>query len=268
MAFVEDFIRDEVLPWYANTHTEASRTGEQNTRFRGEARSLIKEAASGDEATVVVFTGSGATGAIDTTVGLLGLRAPSPPAEPRRIAEAIPAAERPVVFIGPFEHHSNELPWRESIADVVVIGEDADGRVSLSEPEAMLERYRDRPLKAGSFSAASDVTGITTDTRAVAGLLHRHGALSFWDFAAAGPHLDIEMCDGPGRLQGRGVPPAAQVRRWSRGRRGAAGAQGTAGQEGVDGAGRRDGRLPAGTVIRRRSRPVSRGSGPAAARCR
>ena len=32
-----------------------------------------------------------------------------------------------MVFIGPYEHHSNELPWRESIADVVVIAEDQDG---------------------------------------------------------------------------------------------------------------------------------------------
>ena len=46
----------------------------------------------------------------------------------------IPAAERPVVFIGPYEHHSNELPWRESIADVVTIPEDADGHIDAEPP--------------------------------------------------------------------------------------------------------------------------------------
>jgi selenocysteine lyase/cysteine desulfurase len=78
-----------------------------------------------------------------------------------------------VVFIGPYEHHSNELPWRESIADVVTIGEDADGHIDLTELEDELIRYADRPLKIGSFSAASNVTGIGTDTRAIGALLHR-----------------------------------------------------------------------------------------------
>ena len=43
--------------------------------------------------------------------------------------------KRPVVFVGPYEHHSNELPWRESVADVVTIREDADGRVDLAHLE-------------------------------------------------------------------------------------------------------------------------------------
>jgi selenocysteine lyase/cysteine desulfurase len=102
-----------------------------------------------------------------------------------------------VVFIGPFEHHSNEVSWRETIADVVTIHEDADGRVSLEHLREELERHADRPLKIGSFSAASNVTGIVTDTEGVADLLHEHGALSFWDFAACAPYVDIEMY-GPG----------------------------------------------------------------------
>ncbi len=52
----------------------------------------------------------------------------------------------------------------------------------------------------GTVGTASNVTGIITDVDAVAMLLHRHGALSFWDYAAAGPYLDIRMnpdLDGP-----------------------------------------------------------------------
>jgi selenocysteine lyase/cysteine desulfurase len=98
-----------------------------------------------------------------------------------------------VVFIGPFEHHSNELPWRETIADVVVIPEDREGHIDAARLEAELVRFADRPLKIGSFSAASNVTGIITDTHGISDLLHRHGALSFWDFAAAAPYVEIEM---------------------------------------------------------------------------
>ena len=83
-----------------------------------------------------------------------------------------------MVFVGPYEHHSNELPWRESIADVVVIDEDTDGHIDLARLEEQLVRHADRPLRIGSFSAASNVTGILTDTDRIARLLHAHGALS------------------------------------------------------------------------------------------
>ena len=98
-----------------------------------------------------------------------------------------------MVFVGPYEHHSNELPWRESIAEVVVIGEDADGHIDLADLDRQLTRYAQRPLLIGSFSAASNVTGILTGTDAIAALLHAHGALSFWDYAAAGPYVPIRV---------------------------------------------------------------------------
>jgi selenocysteine lyase/cysteine desulfurase len=190
LGFLEDFIRAEVLPRYANTHTESSGTGLQTTRLREDARAIVREAVGGDDETVVIFCGSGSTGAINKLVGILGLRAPDERYWP---ADARPAVERPVVFIGPYEHHSNELPWRESIADVVVIPEDADGHVDLRRLEQELVANADRPLRIGSFSAASNVTGIVTNAAAVSALLHRHGALSFWDFAAAAPYVRIEM---------------------------------------------------------------------------
>lgn len=193
LSFVEDFIRDEVLPRYANTHTESSGTGLQTTKLREDARSIINEAVGGDDDTVVIFAGSGCTGAVDKLIGVLGLRIPAILEERYRLGAAIPASERPVVFIGPFEHHSNELPWRESIADVVVIPEDQDGHVDTAILTRELIRHRERPLKIGSFSAASNVTGIVTDTHRISTLLHTHGALSFWDFAAAAPYVDIEM---------------------------------------------------------------------------
>ncbi len=193
LTFIEDFIRDEVLPAYANTHTESSGTGLQTTRLREDARRIIHDAVHGDDDTVVVFAGSGCTGAIDKLVGVLGLRIPSALEDRWHLAQHVPADQRPVVFIGPYEHHSNEIPWRETIADVVTIREDADGLIDAGDLRARLEEYADRPLRIGSFSAASNVTGIVSDTHGISALLHRHGALAFWDFAAAGPYVDIEM---------------------------------------------------------------------------
>ena len=198
--FIEDFIRLDVLPRYANTHTESSGTGLQTTRLREDARAIIRSSIGAGDDVAVIFCGSGATGAVDKLVHLLGLRIPADLDDRYHLTDAIPAAERPVVFIGPYEHHSNDLPWRESIADVVLIGEDANGHVDLDHLRAELESHADRPLRIGSFSAASNVTGIRTDTAAVASLLHEHGALSFWDFAAAAPYVPIDMggpADGP-----------------------------------------------------------------------
>ena len=192
--FIEGYIRDAVLPLYANTHTESSGTGLQTTRFREDARAIIRDALGGTEGEhVVIFCGSGSTAAINKLVDVLGLRIPADLDDRYGFRASIPVAERPIVFIGPYEHHSNELPWRESIADLVTIPEDADGRIDLAALERELTTHASRPLKIGSFSAASNVTGILSDTRAISVLLHRFGALSFWDFGAAAPYVDIEL---------------------------------------------------------------------------
>ena len=193
LSFIEDYLREVVLPHYANTHTESSGTGLQTSRFREEARRIIKDAVGGDDSTAVIFAGSGCTGAIAKVIGILGLRVPAGLDAAYGLTAHIPPEERPVVFIGPFEHHSNDLPWRESVADVVTVPEDADGHIDHAALTSALLRFADRPLKIGSFSAASNVTGIVSDTHAITRLLHAHGALAFWDFAAAAPYVDIEM---------------------------------------------------------------------------
>ena len=173
LTFIEDFIRDEVLPRYANTHTESSGTGLQTTRLREDARRIIRDAVGGDDETVVIFCGSGSTAAIDKLIGILNLRIPADLDDRYGLSAQIPATERPVVFIGPFEHHSNELPWRESICDVV---DDPRGRRRPHRrrpcSRQQLVEHADRPLRIGAFSAASNVTGIVSDTHRIADLLH------------------------------------------------------------------------------------------------
>ncbi len=194
LGFIEDYIRERVLPLYANTHTETSGTGYQTTHFREEARDTIRRCvgATLDEH-AVIFAGSGATGAIDRLVAILGLRVPAALDDRYDIVASLPEADRPVIFVGPFEHHSNEVLWRETIAQVVEINEDADGHIDLDDLERRLVGYADRPLRIGSFSAASNVTGIISDTSAISSLLHKHGALAFWDFAASAPYVGIDM---------------------------------------------------------------------------
>ena len=193
LGFIEDFIRDEVLPFYANTHTETSGTGHQTTRYREDARSIILKAVNGDERDAVLFCGSGATGTVDRLINILNLRLPNELDEEYGFADQIPPEMRPVIFIGPYEHHSNEVLWRETIADVIVVEEDEAGLVDLDILQTRLLEFADRPLKIGSFSAASNVTGIITNTDTVTTMLHEHGAIACWDFAAAAPYVPIDM---------------------------------------------------------------------------
>lgn len=193
LEFIEDYIHSAVLPAYANTHTETSYTGAATTALREQARELIRRAVNGGDQDKVVFCGSGATAAINKLLDVMNLRLPAELDARYNLASAIPADQRPVVFIGPYEHHANELPWRESLCDVVVIPIDADGCIDKVELARQLTLHAGRSLKIGSFSAASNVTGILSDVPGVTRLLREHGALAFWDYAAAGPYVQIDM---------------------------------------------------------------------------
>ena len=193
LTFIEDYLREHVLPWYANTHTEASGTGRATTRLREQARATIRAAVGGAEDYAVVFTGSGSTGAIDKFLRILGFCLPSELDRQLGLRASLRPEQRPVVFVGPYEHHSNELLWRESIAEVIRIPEDAHGQIDAAALEYELTRHADRPMRIGSFSAASNVTGLISDVPGISALLHRHGALACWDYAAAGAHLAINV---------------------------------------------------------------------------
>ncbi|MES0824407.1 aminotransferase class V-fold PLP-dependent enzyme [Ruegeria sp. SCP11] len=174
---VEDFVAEQVLPFYANSHTEASYCGSYMTRLRGEARAEIARIVGARGEDAVIFTGSGATAGLNRLVSLLG----------------VDAADRPVVLIGPYEHHSNILPWRESKARVIEIPEAPEGGVDLVVLERMLVDHAASDLIIGSFSAASNVTGIITDPDPIARLLKAHRAVSVWDYAGGGPYLPMDM---------------------------------------------------------------------------
>jgi selenocysteine lyase/cysteine desulfurase len=205
---VEDWVR-RLRPFYANTHTEISTTGRMMTGLRESARRLIHEAVGAAADDEVLFVGSGATAAVNKLVGLLGLRISEPLDRAHGLSQAIPPEDRPVVFVGPYEHHSNELPWLESIADVIEIGLDENGGIDLEDLRRRLAQHAGRRLRIGTFSAASNVTGVLSDVPAIARVLHRAGALAFFDYAAAAPYVPIDMhpADPDGRIDALFLSP-------------------------------------------------------------
>ncbi|WP_417724318.1 aminotransferase class V-fold PLP-dependent enzyme [Salipiger sp.] len=184
LAQVEDFIRDEVLPYYANSHTQASYCGAFSTRLREAARAEIARLTGAGEGTTVIFAGSGSTAGINRVLGLVD------------IAGTLARGARAVVLVGPYEHHSNLLPWRESGAEVVEIPEADAGGPDMAALERALEAARGAELIVGTFSAASNVTGILTDADAVTRLLKRHGAMAIWDYGCGAPYVAMDMRSG------------------------------------------------------------------------
>ena len=189
---------------YANAHTEDSTTGRAATHLLHEAERAIKRHVGAGETGKVICCGSGSTAAIHKLQEILGLAVP--PATLRRLgaelvgdehADAFASGLRargPVVFVGPYEHHSNEVTWREGLGTVVEVALDCDGQVCLDDLAAHLAdpRWEGRE-KIGSFSAASNVTGVVAPVHEIARVLHRHGALALFDYAAAGPYVEIDM---------------------------------------------------------------------------
>jgi selenocysteine lyase/cysteine desulfurase len=177
---VEDFIMEEVLPYYANSHTEASYCGGMMTRLRREARSVIGECCGADSQHAVIFAGSGATAGLNRLVKLLG------------VTDTVASSKRVRVIIGPYEHHSNILPWRESGAEIIEIAEGTRGGPDPILLQAALGSGG-ADLTVCSFSAASNITGIATDVGAITKIARAAGAKVVWDYAGAGPYMPISM---------------------------------------------------------------------------
>jgi selenocysteine lyase/cysteine desulfurase len=180
---VESFVLEEVLPFYANSHTEASFCGAAMTHMRREARATIAGLCGCTDQHGVIFTGSGATAGLNRLVSLLG------------VTHTLAAGGRVRVIIGPYEHHSNILPWRESGAQVVEIAEAAAGGPDVAKLAQLLQDGL-FDLTICTLSAASNITGIISDVAGITSMVKAAGAKMVWDYAGAGPYLPIAMNAG------------------------------------------------------------------------
>ena len=206
LRFVESYLQS-LQRVYANTHTEDDITGRSMTQLLHEAEAAIKKSVNAGPDGRIIAVGTGATGAIDKLQQIVGVALA--PATRQNIETMLDDARgdfdsaafgrllderQPVVFVGPYEHHSNEISWRQSLATTVEVRLEADGSIDLAHLEELLQApaYQDR-VRIGSFSAASNVTGIRTDVRSISSLLHKYGALACFDYAACAPYVEIDM---------------------------------------------------------------------------
>ncbi|MFO1392174.1 MAG: aminotransferase class V-fold PLP-dependent enzyme [Steroidobacteraceae bacterium] len=206
LVFVERYLQT-LQRIYANTHTEDDLTGRSMSRLLHDAERTIKRAVNAGPQGRIVACGTGATGAIDKLQQILGVSLA--PATRRAVGDELreflgeerfeefrryQQSHQPVVFVGPYEHHSNEVTWRQGLATVVEVNLAEDGGVDLAHLEKLLREpeYQGR-LRIGSFSAASNVTGMRSPVHEIARMLHAHDAYACFDYAASAPYVAIDM---------------------------------------------------------------------------
>lgn len=181
---IEDIMLNKIGPMIANTHSLSSQTGKTSTYAYQYARDVIKKSVNANDSDVLVTTGTGMTAALSKLQRIIGLR---------KNYENENDNDKPVVFITHMEHHSNQVSWYETNADVVILPADEDNLVDPKILSEELQKYADRSLKIGSFTACSNVTGIITPYYELAKIMHQNDGYCFVDFAASAPYVQVDM---------------------------------------------------------------------------
>jgi selenocysteine lyase/cysteine desulfurase len=174
---IEEYITNKLGPYVANTHTETTLTGTVMTNAYHQAHEIIKKHVGANEEDKLLFCGFGMTAAINKFQRILGLRLH----ENHKKHLSLSEDERPLVIITHMEHHSNQTSWAECLCDLKIINRNEDGLPDLNHLEDILKANRKRKFIIGSFTACSNVTGITTPYHEMAEIVHRYGGYSFID---------------------------------------------------------------------------------------
>ncbi|MFR8441336.1 MAG: aminotransferase class V-fold PLP-dependent enzyme, partial [Campylobacter sp.] len=171
----------EVLKTYANTHSDSSSSAIITQRRYEGARESLKKLLGLDERFYLIACGQGATAAIKKFQELLGIYLP--PATRGAIGEAnLRAAQLPLVLVSPYEHHSNELSFREGLCDYMRVPLSESGEIDLLALERILKLNAGCRI-IGSFSAASNVTGVVSDYKKISELIRAAGGIVAFDCA-------------------------------------------------------------------------------------
>lgn len=212
---IEERIQKEIMPFLGNTHTETSVTGTLMTKAYEQSKLIVKKHVNADKDDVLIFCGSGMTGAVNKLQRILGLRIPE------RIMDYVKKGKlpeidqleknavkihnvfsdylqlddtlKPIVFVTHMEHHSNQTTWLETIATVEIIKSDEKGNVDLQYFRELLEKYKYKKNKIAAITGCSNVTGIQTPYHEIAKIIHEYNGLCFVDFACSAPYININM---------------------------------------------------------------------------
>ena len=185
---IENRIYD-VLKTYANTHSKEASMANITSTYYDTAIQSLHNSLDVSEDFAILPSGCGSTSAIKKFQELLGLYIP--PATLKRLNLAIDKSQMPLVIVGPYEHHSNEVSYREAMCEVQRIGLNEEGLIDLIQLEKTLQNNQHRQIIA-TFCVASNVTGIITCYKEISNLLRAYNAIVCFDAAASSPYMNVD----------------------------------------------------------------------------
>lgn len=216
--FIDNLINTNVLPYYSNTHSNAT-CGTMMKNLVNKTKDVIREDMNVGTDKKIIFNGSGCTGAVNHLVNKINF------AQYSKIC----------IHTSSYEHHSNFLPWRERLADHMMMYPETDIRynyvdtdddfnllfdkyltdldLELSDPDPKpisppeLERNDNtiKRLDIFTLTGCSNVTGKRYDQQfkqlwdyVKLKKSMGHKMYLFIDYACSAPYvkIDLESCDG------------------------------------------------------------------------
>ncbi|PAF52611.1 aminotransferase class V-fold PLP-dependent enzyme [Helicobacter sp. 13S00477-4] len=177
----------KVLPYYANTHSKASNHASLMVDLYEKSKEILKKNLELTENFAILSCGFGATSSIKKFQEITGIYIPSKTKQ--FISSKLKGLTLPGVLIGPYEHHSNEISWREGLCEVQRIPLDKEGKIDLNVLEKMLSSHQ---FSYTSFSIASNVTGILSPYETISTMSRKYGAIPIFDMASSSAYMNIE----------------------------------------------------------------------------
>ncbi len=164
---------NDFMPWYSSVHRGSGLKSQVATAAFEEARHIVGDFFGANSSDHVVIFGKNTTEAIN------------------KLSYRLELNKKDVVIISLLEHHSNDLPWRQT-AQVVRLGSDKQGRLIEQDLDSLLSKYKNR-VKLVAITGGSNVTGHIPNIYKIAEKAHSAGAQILVDCAQLAPHRSVDM---------------------------------------------------------------------------
>ena len=179
---------DEILPYYANTHSQSSQHAVLFQDLYKSAKDRIRQILGLGDEFGLIACGSGASGAIKKFQELMGIYIPPVAYDYVQIKKEL----LPLVIVGGFEHHSNEISFREGLCEAWRIPLLDDFSFDLDALQAKLQaQSADRKIIL-SLNVLSNVTGNVAPYEKVISIVRKFNGIVALDMATSLSHLQID----------------------------------------------------------------------------
>ncbi len=209
---------ESILPYYANTHSYIASNAALMSGLYAEAKESISYSIGLNKDFILIAGGSGASFSIKKFQEIMGIYAP-----PRSLSHLQHLNKNlsstpkltllqqlkdydahthtlsfPQIIISGFEHHSNEISYRQGLCHIHKIAFDIEGLPDIKHLEEILQKIKKENKHStiiASLSAASNVTGILTPLESCIALLRRYGAIIALDMASSSAYMQVDCAD-------------------------------------------------------------------------